>query len=400
MSRKKKSRAPRGDAGQGDGDGVSFVLDTQSADVPDSARPLHEPAAPAAPDAAGLALPSHVAIVQNPGAAPSGAEPGRMGDYEQLDAQGTRYYEAEADEERKRKGTCPVCGESGHDKKKCPYTQCLACGAVNEHATRNCPLGTSCFRCGGVGHRSKDCPVPRTSMPRSRLCERCGRPGHPDTTCPTLWRIYTYRSDAEYERERARLRRLELRRAARRAAHDAQRQKRQRSWAVSLVEPTDEAGPSESSSDDEDAQPPPGWDPVQLCCYNCARMGQHWGDDCPQRRTNPTRPTGEPSAFSVELADAGPFHRASPGLRLRGSSARPSLLDTMLGESDADARDWFARRQKLRQPVPYDDEPPSRPSAGPRAPGPLRRPRARDHGSRPRRARLPRFRPQYRGGYA
>lgn len=34
-------------------------------------------------------------------------------------------------------------------------TQCLACGAVDEHTTRNCPLGTSCFRCGGVGHRSK-----------------------------------------------------------------------------------------------------------------------------------------------------------------------------------------------------------------------------------------------------
>lgn len=249
--------------------------------------------------------------------------------------------------------------------------------------------------------------MPRTSMPRSRLCERCGRPGHPDTTCPTLWRIYTYRSDAEYERERARLRRHELRRTTRLAAHEAQRQKRQRSWAVSLVEPTDEAGPSESSSSDggDDPQPPPGWDPAQLCCYNCARMGQHWGDDCPQRRTNPTRPTGEPSAFSVELADAGPFHRAAPGLglRLRGASARPSLLETMLGESDADARDWFARHQKLRQPAPWDAEAPTAPRrlSASRGRGTLRRPRARDEGSRPRRARrLPRFRPQYHGGYA
>lgn len=251
-------------------------------------------------------------------------------------------------------------------------------------------------------------------MHRSRLCERCGRPGHPDTTCPTLWRIYTYRSDDAYERERTRLRRHELRRTAKLTAHQARRQKRQRSWAVSLVEPTDEAGPSESSDDDSDyadesLRPPPGWDPVQLCCYNCARMEQHWGDDCPQRRTNPTRPTGDPSAFSAELANAGPFHRAAPGLRLRGTSARPSLLDGMQAESEADARDWFARHQKLRQPTLSDPAWEAKPKrvarppllSGPRAPHPLRRPRAQSQvASRPRKARrLPQFRPQYHGGY-
>lgn len=395
MSRKKKSRTSG--AQQGDHDGLSFVLDTQSANVPDLDSRT-EDAAPATPDTSGLALPRHVAIVQDGGALTTESPVhGSLGDYEQLDTQGTRYYEAEAGEERKRKGTCPVCGESGHDKNKCPYPQCLACGAVNEHSTRNCPLSTSCFRCGGVGHRSKDCPVPRTLSSRSRLCERCGRPGHPETTCTTLWRIYTYRTDAEYERARQKQKRHELRRTARLAAQQECRQKRQRSWAASLVEPTDEAGPSSSSSDDDTDVPPPspGWDPVRLCCYNCAQMGQHWGDDCPQRRTNPTRPTGDASAFSAERANAGPFHRAAPGLRVRSASQRSAHADDPPTESDDGARDWFARRQKLRRRMARWEAEPEISSSLP--PGP--RPRARAETARLHRPRLPRFRPRYHGGY-
>lgn len=96
-------------------------------------------------------------------------------------------------------------------------------------------------------------------------------------------------------------------------------------------------------------------------CYNCAAVGHHWGDDCSLRRTNPTRPTGEPSAFSEQVANAGPFTPHGIGLSVRGAShvgarahmpLRRSQSTQSLHEDmrDADDLDWFARRQKLRRP--------------------------------------------------
>ena len=170
----------------------SFVVDTQSENVPESIGMTSKAAGSSTSAATGLDLPDHVEIVTRD--TPSNEPvPAQDGEYEQLDADTSRYYDAEANDERKRKGICPVCGEAGHDKKKCPYKQCLACGAVNEHTTRDCPLSTSCFRCGGVGHLSRDCPAPRTGS-RRRVCERCGSTSHPETTCHTLWRQYTYLS--------------------------------------------------------------------------------------------------------------------------------------------------------------------------------------------------------------
>lgn len=385
MARKKgrASRAAR-DHGHSDEDAgsSSFVLDTNSAEIPAQtapAPPAQDEVAPTparttprstADPTGGLDLPGHVAIVTGPSERsrePSPPTTAADGDYDQLDAApASRYYEAEAQDERRQKGVCPVCGEAGHDKKRCPYQQCLACGAVDEHATRDCPLGTSCFRCGGVGHRSRDCPQPHTGGRRG-ICERCGSTAHPETSCPTLWRIYTYNTPQEYAARRAKRARHLERRAERKSERMQRHEKQRTGWAAALVQPSDESGPSESSDSDVPADAPPkDWDPAFPWCYNCAASGHHWGDDCFLRRTNPTRPTGEASPFSEAMCATGPYAKPRSGLRLRGATqappqptrrrrsdgflARPSLLDM---ERDDDS-DWFSRRQTLRQPIDYD----------------------------------------------
>ena len=230
---------------------------------------------------------------------------------------------------------------------------------------------------------TQDCPQPRTAG-RSRICDRCGSMSHPETSCPTLWRIYAYNTPEEYEHRRAKRARHLERRAERKAERTQRREKNRAGWAAALVEPSDESGPSDESDSDasDDDAPPREWDPSLKWCYNCAASGHHWGDDCFLRRTNPTRPTGDPSPFSEALASSGPFSKPRKDLPVRGTPVavpparrrrsdgaflpRPSLLEDMERDDDSD---WFARRQALRRPpVDYDSPARGRTYDSPRRP--------------------------------
>lgn len=407
MARKRgKSSSSGGDTNGGD---ASFVIDTQG-DTNDAGVVLTDagdssalpPAAESASGAfAGVMLPGHVEVVGDDGGERSHVAD-TSGDYEQLDAAaGSRYYDAD-DSDRPRT-VCTVCGEFGHDKKKCPHTHCLACGAVDEHLTRNCPLGTTCFRCGGVGHRAVSCPRPRTDG--RRFCDRCGSHSHPAASCPTLWRIYTYCTPEEHAKQRARKAYAAARREARRAAR--RNAPRRSGWAAAVVE-----GSDLSSSDSGEEETPADWDPAHMWCYNCA-AGNHWGDDCHLRRANPTRPTGEPSAFSKLMAESGPFQRGSVSAPLpprrgapspRGHSRKRTAPSDMDREVAAD--DWFSRRQALSRQWPADtEEAPAGRTLKERLGGwasqarDALRPRKVRRSAGRGRGRAP-FMPQYRGGYS
>ncbi|WFD36260.1 hypothetical protein MCUN1_003138 [Malassezia cuniculi] len=396
-------------AAKGGGD-TSFVIDTHG-DAADGAAPIPEYNSPppifadTQPESdvfAGLVLPGHVEVVGgnsdsgNAASAPPAAEPDHIadasGDYEQLDAAagGSRYYET--DEANESRTVCTVCGEFGHGKKKCPHTHCLACGAVDEHSTRNCPLGTTCFRCGGVGHRAMSCPQPRTGSRRS--CDRCGSSSHPAASCPTLWRIYNYCTPEEHEKLRAKKAHTQARREARHAARS--RASRKRGWAASLVEESDL-----SSSDSGEDEAPADWDPVRKWCYNCAKSG-HWGDDCDLRRANPTRPTGEPSAFSQIMADSGPFElRKAPLRHPRHTRPAPPKRPAHDMDGEVLADDWFSRRQALARTPRQVEEPKSlkeRLGGWANQAREVLRPRKVRRSGGHRRDKAP-FTPQYRGGY-
>ncbi|GAC95410.1 zinc knuckle containing protein [Pseudozyma hubeiensis SY62] len=284
---------------------------------------------------AGLLLPSHISVIPQTSGNAAATQPngrtttpsrdvaaddlidadnddleGDMGDFEQLDmdpSTANRYYGAEEKAERRAKEQCLACGELGHDRRHCPHQHCLACGAMDDHPTRFCPMSTSCFRCGGMGHQTRTCPKPRRG-PRSEECERCGSYSHVKALCPTLWRVYTYSTLDDVDRHRAK---VFFKLQSTSSTRDPRRN----------LDPDPE---ELSDSEDEFAKagepqlPTPSgsgsqFDPATRWCYNCSTSSNHWGDDCPEPRCNPTRGTNEPSAFSEFVSRLGPFAKLLPG---------------------------------------------------------------------------------------
>lgn len=79
-----------------------------------------------------------------------------------------RYFNSEGS-----KRICSYCRESGHTMRQCPQLM-IRCNICNqEHDPTKCPDGDLCFRCGNMGHMSKDC-VGRIN----KNCTYCGVATH------------------------------------------------------------------------------------------------------------------------------------------------------------------------------------------------------------------------------
>ncbi|CAO1628261.1 unnamed protein product [Sympodiomycopsis kandeliae] len=224
---------------------------------------------------------------------------GHLGDFTQIDADTsgmTRYYQAAEAEDRNQFRECEICGEKGHSKRNCSHLLCASCGAMDEHSTRDCPVGVSCFRCGKRGHRRAECTADIRSVGRmSRDCRRCGSLNHSEQTCPTYWRIYVYQDEDQWQAFRSEKAREQQQLDHRRGGNSS----------------------SDMDTDDDDdgynvKRFRQDWDPAERWCYNCTARGTHWGDDCPMPRRAYGR-NGEPSIFSEFLSTSGPFaYRLAP----------------------------------------------------------------------------------------
>ncbi|WFD41613.1 hypothetical protein MPSI1_000244 [Malassezia psittaci] len=435
----------------------SFVIDTYSRDLPadhDTGFEENRVEPQSDKSSTGLDLPGHVAIISNEPQSPAqSVSSDADGEFEQIDSNpGSRYYDAEAAEERRQKGGM---------KKSAALTSTVSHVALLTSMRPETVLSERAVSAVvGLGTEVRYVNYLLFKGLSNAKNDGTENTSHPEISCPTLWRIYTYNTPGEYAERRAkRARHLEAR-ALRKAERTQRREKSRSGWAAALVQPSDSSGPSESSdSDDSSASssrrpPPEDWDPALQWCYNCAMSGHHWGDDCFLRRSNPTRPTGEPSPFSEIIASSGPFAKPSQANSIRGDRAkmsgatkterskrrrsegsylpRPSRLDN---DQDEDTSDWFSRHQALKQFNDYDsplsdrDTPRGRSRASHDRLNPTRRNSGRDRSftpsrdnsfrqgkrfrsspSPPSRLRKGRhaaqsapnspFRPRYRGGYS
>lgn len=82
---------------------------------------------------------------------------------------------------------CYRCGGIGHISSNCPndamVKSCPLCASTDHDAPHRCPYKVFCFNCGVPGHMARDCQKPRGSVPVRRLCTICLGSKHEKFNC-------------------------------------------------------------------------------------------------------------------------------------------------------------------------------------------------------------------------
>lgn len=155
---------------------------------------------------------------------------------ELIDLRGAGRYFGAADDNSNDPGPqCRNCHKYGHIAAQCKTVVCLACGALDDHYSEQCPKSKTCSNCGEKGHYRNECKKRQKRI----YCSLCNSSKHNGDRCPMIWRSYITNAN-----DKARM-----------------------------------AYPFRS-----------------VYCYNCAAKG-HYGDDCPQTRSSRI-PNFDGSAFS------------------------------------------------------------------------------------------------------
>ena len=81
-----------------------------------------------------------------------------------------------------RPAVCITCLQEGHQETSCPESNCIHCGAENEHPSRLCPVHRRCLKCRERGHDVDTCisKLLNTAVP----CDNCGSAAHLEDSCP------------------------------------------------------------------------------------------------------------------------------------------------------------------------------------------------------------------------